>query len=268
MSISIETAGIEVSNIVKMSNNTLEVVYSNGATQLLTYDFQASTGVFYSDRELKSERYTKKYKSALKAYQDSVTTNVDTGNTNGVFHNVYIVGEIAIAHKIIDGEIVQKYDWTGNYSTTEKLIKETVYASGHEKYTFIEILTNDQISENKATDLYSQILGMTGYDHSEVNNSNLLETLKDFFHKLPNYYFASAVLDSEKSLHITFISEHSLGGYEQRYNVLSAYNNGTGDRTTYSGLHRGTYDLDSDGAYNEELRRSKGARLSRAGFIY
>ena len=79
------------------------------------------------------------------------TTTITNESTNGVFHEVTINLDGTIeAHKIIEGDIVQIYDWS--YMSTEEVYK-TVEESGHQEYKIHE---EERETEKLAQDVSSK----------------------------------------------------------------------------------------------------------------
>ena len=63
-------------------------------------------------------------------------TVVKATGDNGVFHDVYSYADGTItAHKIIDGKVVQTYDWSG---TSRESLMNMFTGSGHQEYTLYE----------------------------------------------------------------------------------------------------------------------------------
>lgn len=71
----------------------------------------------------------------MKQAFETVTTVIKSNGDNNVFHNVFIEGDTIIAEKVIEGRIVQTYDWS--YMTREELL-DVIKTSGHNDYTLYE----------------------------------------------------------------------------------------------------------------------------------
>lgn len=196
---------IEV-EFISRSVNCLTVHFNNEAVQLFDYEMQPLSGVIVNERELQAERYTKKYNEAVEAYLSERTEVIDNEGENGVFHKVYMVGEIVTACKYHDKEMVkpvQVYDWSNHYKTNYDLIKSTI-GSGHQQYTFIEVLSVDNEALGRALEVEKSLSSVIGLNLSEGAKNNLVGILKRYFLEFKNTFSNRLIVDAENNLHFIF----------------------------------------------------------------
>ena len=271
---------IQVENIRtnKFNMEEITVTFNNGATMEVnanTLQTDSTTVVYTEKSALKAERFTKKYKEAFETYLFNCKVDVITHSENErkIEYRVYQVGAKIIAHKVslLDNRVLMTYDWTceGDITTIADSYRNPNH-TGHYQYSFYVLSFNMQETTAKA--VASDIQKNVNFEMTKSDIENLVYTIAKASSE--NTCLYAFMVDGEKSIHMMFkeygakkiIHDNKFIEVQESFKVLSAYNNGQGDRTTYFGTYKGMYDLPFyDKAENVLYNRTNKAK---GGYIY
>lgn len=257
---------IQVENIRvnKFNTNEITVTFNNGAEMVVnanTLTTDETTVVYTEKSTLKAERFTKKYKQAFETYLFNCKVDVITHEENErkIEYRVYQVGSKIIAHKVdfATKEIMVVRDWT-HYETLENAINDMSNTNNwHYKYSFYVI--SEDMSHTTATAIANDIEKTVNFEMTDSDTGNLISTIAHAIND--NVVLYAFIVDGEKSIHMAF--KYQEGTKENMFKVNSCYNNGLGDRTTYNGLFRGSYNIlsyyDAENVLRNRANKAKGS---------
>ncbi|MFJ7982466.1 hypothetical protein ACIQ1D_19615 [Lysinibacillus xylanilyticus] len=251
----------------KFNTNEITVTFTDGATmdvEASTLLTNSETVVYKEDRTLKAERFTKKYKEAFDTYLFNCKVDVITHEENEkkIVYRVYQVGKKIVAHKCdyTTNEVLSVQDWSYYTDIQGAMMQyKDSKSTYHYKYEFF-VLSAD-MAETTAKAIAWDIERNVPFEMAKSDVDNLVKSIASATNE--NTVLYAFIIDGEKSIHMAF--KYTEGTKENMFKVLSCYNNGMGDRTTYNGLYRGLYTIQSYDKAEWQLRqRANKARGSHA----